>query len=124
MLQWIKIIILIFALQFTNEVRAQRTYTVGDTEYFYGKYYKTTGKPMVKRSLENKKRFLRSKGLKRTPVGYEIDHIIPLSFGGSDSPKNMQLLTKAAHAAKTTRERQNPRVKYYARKYYRQKHKR
>lgn len=59
----------------------------------------------VKRSEANKKAFLKSKGLIKCPVGYEIDHIIPLSQGGSDCPDNMQLLTIAEHRKKTGKER-------------------
>src|SRR5690554_2217151 len=62
---------------------------------------------MVKRSESSKTTFLRSLGYSSTPNGYEIDHIIPLSKGGTDDPSNMQLLTKAQHARKTARERAN-----------------
>lgn len=81
------------------------TYTLGRTEYIYGQYYSTTGKPKVVRSAANKKAFLRSRGYTSTPYGYEIDHIVPLSQGGSDEPSNMQLLTIKQHRAKTARER-------------------
>jgi len=84
---------------------AQSTYTVGSTEYTYGEYYSTTGKPKVVRSASNKKDFLKSRGYESTPYGYEIDHIIPLSQGGSDDPSNMQLLTVSQHQQKTARER-------------------
>lgn len=84
---------------------AQSTYTIGSTEYIHGEYYSTTGKPKVVRSAANKKTFLKSKGYKSTPYGYEIDHIIPLSQGGTDAPSNMQLLTVRQHKAKTARER-------------------
>jgi len=58
----------------------------------------------VKRSETNKKQFLKSKGLKSIPKGYEIDHITPLSFGGSDCPDNMQLITVEEHRKKTAKE--------------------
>lgn len=93
-----------FATSFTI---AQNTYTIGQTEYYYNQTYSTTGKPMVKRSEANKKVFLQSRGYDKTPAGYEVDHIIPLSQGGSDSPYNMQLLTVQQHKAKTARERAN-----------------
>lgn len=83
----------------------QETYRVGSTEYYHGQTYSTTGKPLVKRSAANKAAFLRSKGHDSVPVGYEVDHIIPLSEGGSDDPSNMQLLTIDAHNRKTARER-------------------
>jgi hypothetical protein len=66
--------------------------------------YKLTGELKVKRSQEAKKEFLRSKGLKKTPPGYQIDHIKPLFEGGSDTPDNMELLTIQQHKAKTERE--------------------
>ncbi|WP_452228971.1 HNH endonuclease signature motif containing protein [Lacinutrix sp. MEBiC02404] len=84
---------------------AQSTYTIGNTEYIYGEYYSTTGKPKVVRSAANKSAFLKSKGYNRTPYGYEIDHIVPLSQGGTDDPSNMQLLTVYQHKVKTARER-------------------
>jgi 5-methylcytosine-specific restriction endonuclease McrA len=37
--------------------------------------------------------------------GYQIDHRIPLSKGGADSPSNMQWLTTQQHKAKTAQER-------------------
>lgn len=86
-------------------VFAQDTYTVGETEYYYNSYYSTTGEPKVKRSYSNKMEFLRSYGYSSVPDGYEVDHIIPLSQGGSDSPDNMQLLTVEQHKEKTASER-------------------
>jgi len=56
------------------------------------------------RSEEAKQKFLRQHGLRRVPPGYEIDHIVPLSEGGSDTPSNMELLSKSAHHAKTAAE--------------------
>tara|TARA_R110002111_G_scaffold262735_1_gene340534 strand:- start:1221 stop:1901 length:681 start_codon:yes stop_codon:yes gene_type:complete len=88
-------------------VCAQETYKVGNTEYYYGQYYSTTGKPLVKRSETNKREFLKSKGYNEIPYGYEIDHIKPLSEGGTDDPSNMQLLTVEQHKRKTSRERTN-----------------
>lgn len=84
---------------------SQNTYVIGDTEYYYGQYYSTTGKPMVKRSQTNVQVFLKSLGYQSIPVGYQVDHIIPLSQGGTDSPSNMQLLTIEQHKAKTAQER-------------------
>lgn len=56
------------------------------------------------RSEQAKKDFLKSKRLTRIPNGYQIDHIVPLSMGGSDTPSNMQLITIAEHHAKTKSE--------------------
>lgn len=81
------------------------TYTANNTEYYTNETYSTTGKPKVKRNMAARSRFLRSQGYDDTPDGYEVDHIIPLSQGGEDTPENMQLLTKAEHRRKTARER-------------------
>ncbi|MBK5214603.1 MAG: HNH endonuclease [Flavobacteriaceae bacterium] len=97
---------------------AQETYTIGNTEYYYGRTYETTGKPVVKRSEANKRAFLNSFGLNETPEGYEIDHIKPLSEGGTDDPSNMQLLTVEQHKLKTAEERTNrSNSTYYPRTY-------
>lgn len=102
-----KRIILIFTLTITlvTQCFSQATYKIGNTEYYYNEYYSTTGKPLVKRNEANKMEFLRSRGYDKVPDGYEVDHIIPLSEGGTDDPSNMQLLTKKQHAIKTARER-------------------
>ena len=81
------------------------TFKQGETEYILGKTYKTTGKPLVKRSSIAKTKFLKSIDLKSIPNGYQIDHIIPLSQGGEDIPENMQLLTIGQHKIKTAIER-------------------
>ncbi len=59
---------------------------------------------MTKRDPEVKKRFLKQRGLKRTPVGKAVDHIKPLIDGGPETVANMQLITKKRHEAKTARE--------------------
>lgn len=100
-------ILILLLLGFGISSFAQETYKIGNTEYYYNKKYSTTGKPMVKRSEANKTKFLKSMGYSSTPYGYEIDHIKPLSEGGSDDPSNMQLLTKEQHARKTAKERSN-----------------
>ena len=66
--------------------------------------YKLTGELKVKRNEAAKKEFLKSKGFKKTPSGYQVDHIKPLFEGGSDTPANMELLTIEQHKAKTERE--------------------
>lgn len=99
------ILFLIFTIFLITNCFSQETYKIGKTEYYYNKYYSTTGKPVVKRSEANKNEFLKSKGYEKPPKGYEVDHIIPLSEGGTDDPSNMQLLTKEQHAIKTANER-------------------
>jgi hypothetical protein len=73
------------------------------THYTGGNY--KSGHPKVERSEGAKKAFLRSKGYTKVPRGYDVDHIRPLSEGGSDTPANMQLLSTEAHHHKTARER-------------------
>ncbi|MEB3346882.1 HNH endonuclease [Aquimarina gracilis] len=101
------LLLLIISLITNFSINSQETYKVGNTEYYYGQYYSTTGKPLVKRSEANKKKFLKSLGYDEIPYGYEIDHIKPLSEGGTDDPSNMQLLTIEQHKRKTARERAN-----------------
>lgn len=84
-----------------------KTYTINGTEYYNNETYSTTGMPKVKRSMAIRNQFLRSKGYSEVPEGYEVDHIVPLSQGGSDTPDNMQLLTVEQHRLKTARERAN-----------------
>lgn len=100
------ILLILVLLSFALFSNAQsNTYVIGNTEYYIGKYYKTTGKPKVKRSSSNKRDFLTKLGYSKVPYGYEVDHIIPLSEGGSDDPSNMQLLTKRQHKDKTAKEK-------------------
>jgi len=55
----------------------------------------------IERSSSAKQDFLKSRGLKNVPKGYEVDHIVPLYAGGRDDPSNMQLMTTQQHDAKT-----------------------
>ena len=57
-----------------------------------------------KRDPEVVERFLKKEGLKKIPKGKEVDHKIPLADGGSDTVRNLQLLTVKQHADKTERE--------------------
>jgi hypothetical protein len=81
------------------------TYEVGGTKYKSGETYKSSGLPKIERSNSAKHEYLKSQGYKKTPAGYEIDHINPLSKGGADKPYNMQLLPKDIHKQKTANER-------------------
>ncbi len=49
-------------------------------------------------------RFLKKEGLTKVPKGKEVDHKKPLADGGSDTVRNLQLLTVKQHADKTARE--------------------
>jgi len=88
-----------------GSVYPKSTYDVGETKYNYNERYKSSGLPKVNRSESAKRQFLRSKGYKRVPSGYEVDHIIPLSKGGRDEPSNMQLIPKSVHKQKTAEEK-------------------
>ena len=57
-----------------------------------------------KRDPEVVERFLEKQGLTKIPKGKEVDHKVPLVDGGSDTVRNLQLLTEKQHADKTERE--------------------
>ena len=59
---------------------------------------------VTKRDPKVVERFLKKERLKKIPPGKEIDHIKPLKDGGSDTVRNMQVLTEKQHAAKTAQE--------------------
>ncbi len=61
-------------------------------------------KMVKKRDPEVVERFLKKEGLRKIPKGKEVDHKIPLKDGGSDTVRNLQLLTIKQHADKTERE--------------------
>ena len=61
---------------------------------------------VTKRDPKVVERFLKKKGLRKIPKGKEVDHKIPLVDGGSDTVRNLQLLTEKQHADKTKREAQ------------------
>lgn len=95
---------LLFLLLSLTSLVQEPTYKDGCTTYYIFRCYSNGGN-MVKRSVANKQQFLKSSGLKSIPKGYEIDHILPLSQGGTDCPDNMQLITVDEHRKKTVRER-------------------
>lgn len=45
----------------------------------------------------------------RYTTGTDVDHVIPKSQGGTDSPSNLQLLCRDCHKQKTAREALNGR---------------
>ena len=90
-----------------NPGTSSSTYISGGTEYYTNEAYSKTGNPKVKRNMTTRSHFLHSLGYDKVPEGYEVDHIIPLSLGGSDTEDNMQLITREQHRQKTARERSN-----------------
>ena len=54
----------------------------------------------IARSPETRHEFMRETGYPHGRPGYVIDHIVPLTRGGADSPSNMQWQTKADAKAK------------------------
>jgi hypothetical protein len=81
------------------------TYRVGGTRYILGDTYQTTGRNKVERNISARQQFRKGLGYNSVPNGFEVDHIIPLHWGGADEPWNMQLLTKEEHERKTAIER-------------------
>lgn len=86
---------------------------------------KATGVPRdphgrIARSEKAKAAFRKQTGYPHGRPGYVIDHVIPLSRGGSDSPGNMQWQTRADAKAKDRWERgPSPTSTYRSRSYSR-----
>lgn len=97
-------LLLLYLFLAVSPLWAQETYTLEGTEYYSNQYFET-GYPKVKRSDSAKHKFLKALGYQQIPYGYEVDHIIPLSWGGADVPENMQLITVEEHRRKTASER-------------------
>jgi len=61
----------------------------------------------IKRSEAAKQKFEHQTGYPHGRPGYVVDHIIPLSEGGTDDPSNMQWQTKEEAKAKDRTERKH-----------------
>ena len=60
--------------------------------------------PHFQRNQSTKQRWLDTHGYKKVPSGKELDHKIPLSRGGTDTLRNLHLISKKSHQIKTNRE--------------------
>lgn len=58
----------------------------------------------IKRDPKVVERFLKKLNLKKVPAGKEVDHKKPLEDEGSDTVRNLQLLTVKQHKDKTAKE--------------------
>ena len=82
----------------------------------------------IARSSKAKDEFKKRTGYPHGRPGYVIDHVVPLSRGGSDSPGNMQWQSKSAAKEKDRWERGGSRAgatyrsRSYSRKSYAPKH--
>ena len=81
----------------------------------------------IARSSKARTEFKKATGYPHGRPGYVIDHIVPLSRGGSDSPGNMQWQTKTEAKAKDHWERGGShsstyRSRSYSRKSYAPRH--
>ena len=60
--------------------------------------------PKFKRKQETLQKWLELHGLKKIPKGYELDHKIPLSQGGTDTLRNLRPIKTKRHKIKTAKE--------------------
>ena len=51
----------------------------------------------AKRTGEGKRKLLKKMGRKKVPAGKEVHHKNPLSKGGTDSLRNVKLVSKKTH---------------------------
>ena len=51
----------------------------------------------TKRTGEGKRRLLQKKGLGKVPKGKEVHHKVALDKGGSDTARNVKLVSKKTH---------------------------
>ena len=72
----------------------QPTHKVERTKPSSSEDRNTSDLQTIERTKSAKEEFLRMRGYKSLPPGYEVDYIVPLSQGGRDYPGNMQLVPK------------------------------
>lgn len=60
--------------------------------------------PKFQRKESTKQKWLKQSGLKKVPLGYQLDHKIPLEDGGTDTLRNLHLMKKKSHIKKTIKE--------------------
>jgi hypothetical protein len=113
------IIIAQFFLMSNALAQKKQTYESNGTTYIQGESYTSTGKPKVERSSSARNTFLKTRGLENVPPGYQVDHIVPLSEGGLDTPSNMQLISTEQHKRKTANERAKNSNSTYIKSSYR-----
>ena len=65
------------------------------------------------RSSRVRQHFLRSKGLNRTPLGCQVDHVISLHLGGTDTVENMCLICGDKLRVKEWAERHGETLRYW-----------
>lgn len=84
-----------------EEERQTKANKVPD-KFYRSQYWKTLRQMILVRD-EYLCQICKSKN--KFTVATEVDHIIPLSKGGTNSPKNLQAVCKKCHSRKTIRER-------------------
>lgn len=101
----IPIVLVLFLFQslFAGGKHPRGSYRQHKSTYSSGVKHDSHGK--IKRSSSAKTAFKKQTGYPHGRKGYVIDHVVPLSRGGSDSPSNMQWQTKEAAKAKDKWER-------------------
>ena len=57
----------------------------------------------TKRSSTVRQKFLKKRGMRKTPKGKEVAHKKPLVLGGKDNPRNLILKKKSTHKRETKR---------------------
>lgn len=90
---------------YSHSAGKHRTYVSHHRTSRYSAAAPRTNHGRVKRSARAKHEFIEKSGYPHGRPGYVIDHVVPLSRGGADSPGNMHWPTKADAKAKEKWER-------------------